>query len=85
MKTFYQHYIATGFHNNIEKKNIFKMFSVKCFDNILAQTVFVPIFSEYLLNVYLQTLAKKMEISDNRGYKRTQSKLTPHPMLKSKH
>ena len=35
------------------------MFSIKCFDNILSQTVFVPIFSECLLNIYLQTFANK--------------------------
>ena len=35
-------------------KNVLEIFSVKCFENILAQTFLRPIFSEGLLNVDLQ-------------------------------
>ena len=33
----------------------FRMFSVKCCENIPSQSFLIPIFSECLLNVYLQT------------------------------
>ena len=51
------------FHNNwfayLSFKNILKMFSIKCFDNVFSQMALVPIFSESLLNVHLQTFASK--------------------------
>ena len=48
---------SNGFH--IYHFEIFEMFSIKCFENIISQTFFVPMFSECLLNVYLQTLPNK--------------------------
>ena len=55
---FYKHFIVTDFYIH-HFLNVFEMFSIKCFDDILSLTVFVPIFSECLLNVYLQTFANK--------------------------
>ena len=46
--------------------------------------VLVHIFLECLLNDHLQTLAKKMAESNNGGFKRTLSKITPHVMFKRK-
>ena len=41
--------------------------------------VSVPIFSEDLLNVYLQTFAK-MKVNNNTGFYRTLSKISPRVM-----
>ena len=55
---FKQHLLATFskcLFSNPSFQNIFEMFCIK----ILSQTFFVPIFSECLLNVNLQTFPNK--------------------------